>query len=42
MAKKVVTWIILIVLAFAACGCHTLNGIGRDLQDTTSKYTDRR
>ena len=42
MAKKIAIWVVLVVLAFAAAGCHTLSGVGKDLQDATSKYTDRR
>ena len=44
MAKKIVktlVWAALAAILLLSTGCHTVGGVGRDLQDMSSKYTER-
>jgi len=40
-AREVMFVVIVIVLLWVCTGCHTVDGIGQDLQDMSSRYTER-
>ena len=41
-AKQITLAVIIFLILLLSQGCHTVEGVGKDLQDWSSAYTDRK